>query len=318
MGPSIDMNTTAEKEKEFLACIENVYPRIRSYYRGIQLLKDERIICYDYYRENKIKIYKYIDKKFILDFEFKIENEEVGATSLYEIEENIIIFGGYKKIFLYDIRNNIAKQLQTIEIDFLNFFSQIIELSNGLIATHNTNDIIFFKYDRENKKLEKKDEIKCDGYSVTKIFETKNGNIISFSKEIIFYGKDKSIQSKMKLNQKYHAVNVLDGKYILISYINDNQDKYFVDVYDINKLLLKQTLEVKYDLRQFIRLNDNLIVASDNNGNIIELNIDNNDELSVKDIFRAHECPISQICKFDDNKLLSISHDGTVKLWEFN
>ena len=312
------MNTTAEKEKEFLACIENVYPRIRGYYRGIQLLKDERIICYDYYRENKIKIYKYIDKKFILDFEFKIENEEQGATSLYEIEENIIIFGGYKKIFLYDIRNNIAKQLQTIEIDFDNFFSQIIELSNGLIATHNTNDIIFFKYDRENKKLEKKDEIKNKGYGVTKIFETKNGNIISFSKEIIFYGKDKSIQSKMKLNQKYHAVNVLDGKYILISYINDNQDKYFVDVYDINKLFLKQTLEVKYDLRQFIRLNDNLIVASDNNGNIIELNIDNNDELSVKDIFRAHECPISQICKFDDNKLLSISHDGTVKLWEFN
>ena len=99
MGPSIDMNTTAEKEKEFLACIENVYPRIRSYYRGIQLLKDERIICYDYYRENKIKIYKYIDKKFILDFEFKIENEEQGAASLYEIEENIIIFGGYKKYF---------------------------------------------------------------------------------------------------------------------------------------------------------------------------------------------------------------------------
>ena len=83
-------------------------------------------------------------------------------------------------------------------------------------------------------------------------------------------------------------------------------------------MFLKQTLEVKYDLKQFIRLNDNLIVASDNNGNIIELNIDNNDELSVKDIFRAHECPISHICKFDDNKLLSISHDGTVKLWEFN
>ena len=65
MGPSIDTNTTAEKEKEFLAFIENVFHRTRSYYRGIQILKDERIICYDYL-ENKIKIYKYIDKKLIL------------------------------------------------------------------------------------------------------------------------------------------------------------------------------------------------------------------------------------------------------------
>ena len=135
MGPSIDMNQTAEKEKEFLACIEYVFPYIRSYYRGIQILKDERIICYDYL-EKEVKIYKYIDKKFILDFTFKIESEEkIGATALYEIEENVIIFGGYKKIFLYDIRNNEAKLLQTIENDFDNYFSQIIELSNGLIAT---------------------------------------------------------------------------------------------------------------------------------------------------------------------------------------
>ena len=122
----------------------------------------------------------------------------------------------------------------------------------------------------------------------------------------------------MELNQKYNKFNVLDGKYILISYPNDTYDKHFVDVYDINKLFLKQTLEVKYELIQIIRLNDNLLISSDNNGNILELNIDNNYELSVKDIFRAHECPISQICKFDDNKVLSISHDGTIKLWEFN
>ena len=177
MGPSVSTNSTAEKEKEFLAFIENVFHRTRTYYRGIQILKDERIICYDYL-ENKIKIYKYIDKNLILDFEFKIENEEHGVTSLYEIEENIIIFGSYKKIYLYDIRNNVAKLLQTFENDFLNYFRQFVELSNRLIATDNTNDIIFYLYDKENKKLEKKDEIKHNGYGITKIFETKNGNII--------------------------------------------------------------------------------------------------------------------------------------------
>jgi len=66
--PSIVMNKTEEKEKEFLACIDNVYHRYRSDYRVIQILKDKRIICNDnFYKE--IKIYKYIDKKFILDLE---------------------------------------------------------------------------------------------------------------------------------------------------------------------------------------------------------------------------------------------------------
>ena len=93
MGPGLIMNNTAEKEKEFLACIENVFERARSIYRGIQILKDKRIICYDFV---KIKIYKYIDKKFILDFEFNLD-EESRASSLYEIEENILLIGSKKK-----------------------------------------------------------------------------------------------------------------------------------------------------------------------------------------------------------------------------
>ena len=45
MGPSISTNSTAEKEKEFLAFIVDVFNRNGSYYRVIQILKDERIIC---------------------------------------------------------------------------------------------------------------------------------------------------------------------------------------------------------------------------------------------------------------------------------
>ena len=53
MGPNIDMNNTAEKEKQFLACVYDVYIKRRSYYRGIKKLKDERIICYDYLEKEK-------------------------------------------------------------------------------------------------------------------------------------------------------------------------------------------------------------------------------------------------------------------------
>lgn len=322
MGPNIEINDTHEKEKAFLACIDNVYPQCRSDCRGIQILKDGRIICYDQFQ--KVKIYKYIDKKFILDFEFKIEGEELSAECLCEVEENIIIFGSEMKLFLYDIRNNEAKLLQKLEYNNLiyhRFFLQIIKLSNGLIAANILEVILFYKYDEENKKLEKKDEIE-PGVNVLKIYEAKNGNLISFFKdEIISYCKDKSIQFKMATtNSFYNLYDVIGDKYIVFSYHNQRHggEKNFVNIYDIKKLLLMQTFETKYQLVEFIKLNNNLIVAYDRFGNIHELNIDENNKLSVKDIFRAHDRPIAEIVKFDNNKILSISYDGKVKLWEFN
>ena len=309
-------NNTAEKEKEFLACIDNVYDQSLRDNRGIQLLKDGRIICYDTMK--KIKIYKYIDKKFMLDLEFEIEGIR-SVTCLYEVEENIIILGSYMKLFLYDIRNNEAKLLQKFEYDNMSVFDQIIKLSNGLIAAAFFNVIIFYKYDEENKKLEKKDEIKTRG-SIKKIYETKNGNLISFeTDEIISFGKDKSIQFKMTTTNLIHFYDVIDDKYILISRINQQYEgKNFVDVYDIKKMILMQTFETKYQLFEFIKLNDNLIIASDVFGNIHELNIDENDKLSLRDIFRASDYKITKIIKFDNNKILSIDQDGDVKLWEFN
>ena len=309
-------NNTAEKEKEFLACIDNVYDQSLRDNRGIQLLKDGRIICYD--EMKKIKIYKYIDKKFMLDLEFEIEGIR-SVTCLYEVEENIIILGSYMKLFLYDIRNNEAKLLQKFEYDNMSVFDQIIKLSNGLIAAAFFNVIIFYKYDEENKKLEKKDEIKTRG-SIKKIYETKNGNLISFeTDEIISFGKDKSVQFKMTTTNLIHFYDVIDDKYILISRINQQYEgKNFVDVYDIKKMILMQTLETKYQLFEFIKLNDNLIIASDVFGNIHELNIDENDKLSLRDIFRASDYKITKIIKFDNNKILSIDQDGDVKLWEFN
>ena len=310
-------NNTAEKEKEFLACIDNVYDQSLRDNRGIQLLKDGRIICYD--EMKKIKIYKYIDKKFMLDLEFEIEDGIRSVTCLYEVEENIIILGSYMKLFLYDIRNNEAKLLQKFEYDNMSVFDQIIKLSNGLIAAAFFNVIIFYKYDEENKKLEKKDEIKTRG-SIKKIYETKNGNLISFeTDEIISFGKDKSIQFKMTTTNLIHFYDVIDDKYILISRINQQYEgKNFVDVYDIKKMILMQTFETKYQLFEFIKLNDNLIIASDVFGNIHELNIDENDKLSLRDIFRASDYKITKIIKFDNNKILSIDQDGDVKLWEFN
>ena len=313
MGPGLEKNLTSEKQKEFLACVENVYNFIGEAFRGIKILKDGRIICYDYH-QSQIKIYKYIDKNFILDFEFQLENE-VGE-SLYEVEENILLIGGFKKLILYDIRNNEAKLLQKIEFDYTTYFVQIIELSDGLIAIHNETEILFYIYDKQNKKIEKNGEIKPND-RVLKIFKAKNGNIISgFNKGFVVYDKNNSIQTKIEFDNYTLKYDLVDNKYLIYSYYQET--KFYVKVYDIENFISLQTLEVKYILTEIVKLNDNLLIASDNNGNIFELTIGNNFQLSTKDIFRAHEGSITGLCKFDDNKVLSISNDGSIKLWEFN
>ena len=135
-------------------------------------------------------------KKFMLDLEFEIEDGIRSVTCLYEVEENIIILGSYMKLFLYDIRNNEAKLLQKFEYDNMSVFDQIIKLSNGLIAAAFFNVIIFYKYDEENKKLEKKDEIKTRGSISTKFMKQKM--------EILFHLK----QMKLFLLVKIKAFNL--------------------------------------------------------------------------------------------------------------
>jgi len=59
-----------------------------------------------------------------------------------------------------------------------------------------------------------------------------------------------------------------------------------------------QTLEVKYQLMKFLKLNDNLLNAYDSFGNIHEINIGKDYKLSIKNVFRAHDSPVSDIIKF--------------------
>ena len=54
-----------------------------------------------------------------------------------EIEDNIILFGGYMKLDLIDINNIGTKYLQTLTFhDFEGYIKKIIKLSNGQICMY--------------------------------------------------------------------------------------------------------------------------------------------------------------------------------------
>ncbi len=70
------------------------------------------------YLIKEIKIYKLINNNLIQDLQFSRENEERGPLTLYEIEENIILFGDYMKLDLSDIRNNKVNLFKEFNLNF--------------------------------------------------------------------------------------------------------------------------------------------------------------------------------------------------------
>ena len=238
-----------------------------------------------------------------------------GPTSMYEIEDNIILFGGYMKLDLIDINNNETRYLQKLTFNGLEgYIQKLIKLSNGQICLYYTKNILFYKYNINNKNLEKIGEIITKS-EISELFETNDGKIITFfEEEIIIYDKNKSVQTIIKINKNFTGCDVID-KYIFIYY---HYPKDCIYIYNLKDFTIKQIVEVKYSLRKIIKLNENLLIAYDWYGNIHELNMDKNFEISVTDLFRAHDYNITHICKFDNNKALSISQDGNARLWEFN
>ena len=63
-------------------------------------------------------MYKLINNNLIQDLQFWKENEERGPLTLYEIEENIILFGDYMKLDLSDIRNNKVNLFKEFNLNF--------------------------------------------------------------------------------------------------------------------------------------------------------------------------------------------------------
>jgi len=336
MGPGLIRNNTDEKAKEYVACINNLFYLGPASHRFVKLLKDGRVICTDNISEGSIKIFKLIDNKLVQDLEFPKDIMNKFYSIFCEIDENIILFvdKSRKGLILVDIRDNNIKLIKEIKLDYMFCFEKIIKLSKGLIAAYNFNAIIFFIYDEKIHNIEKFDEILIESKSwVHGLWETNDGKVLAYIDDYLYvYDSDRKLQNKIKIDKKRSDAIDLNieskpspdvhyfDQYIFITYYEGmrNVDKFYIDVYSLKDSKIMQTLEVKYLLKIVIKLNDNLLVAGDENGNIHVFNIDQNFNLTQKEIFRAHEGNITSLCKFDDNKILSMSYDGYLKLWEIN
>lgn len=342
MGPGLHRNCTDEKAKEYFACVNNLFSKHCPYGRFVKRLKDGRVICTNS-TPDVVKIFKIIENQFVQDLEFPVDVVDKINPIFCEIDENIILFTAKYKyghiidgtkhgLTLVDIRDNNPKIIQEIQLDHKWRLIKIIKLSNGIIAAYNSNVIVFFTYDEKNHSIKKFDEIFIDSkskYMLHGLWGTNDGGFLSLIHDNLqVYDNNRKLQNEKKICKTVYDygtdypspyVHYCD-QYIFNIYYEGmrNDAKYYIDVYSMKDDKIVQTLEVKYLLQKLIKLNDNLLVASDENGNIFVFNIEQNFKLTQKEIFRAHEGQITSICKFDDNKILSISMDGDLKLWEIN
>ena len=316
MGPAINKVT---KSGNCLQCIENS----GSHYPGmshIHKLKNGYIISFDD-NSKLFKIYKFINNSLSLLSNFGIEDR---PSSMFEIEENIIIIGSYMKLLLFDINDlyNI-KIIQTISLSYQNNVKQILQLSNGLIVTNDHFNIAFYKYDYVLKKLEKVKECNFSDEIIV-MFKLDNGNLLikKYSDLIIYYPNEniiKKIEQEKTFEEENMAVYNFINNHLIISYaeksnfINTYINIYNIDFYNF-KLQLQQNIQVDYYylLNNFLKLSDKILIAYDNIGNIHEFEIGVNFYLTKKDIFKAHDTKIMSFCKQSDNLFLSINDYGEI------
>ena len=336
MGPA-PADSLVTKTKEFYACIKNCFPYYMDSFRSAKLLKNGKILCLGGDSNRRyLKVYNLINKEF--SFQYEKISQKGDDMSFEEIDDDILLLAGNNYIYLFDIKK--GKSFQTL---FLNTYMRpfnynILKLSNGLILVNYGTIIFFYKYDKNSKILEKIDEY-ITGKEIFNIWEMRDDNILmeNYPRLILFNYKtkqEKSIQlakdySRYTDNWSYVGNNIIDN-YLLVSYQprEENNQNSKIDIYNIknNNFIFQSTIEMDYccSIKKIIKLNDNTLVAYPElyfaaKGNIFIFNVTfDNNELKIikKDAFVAHEKGMTSISKFDENKVLSSSHDGDIKLWE--
>ena len=318
MGPTIN---TVTKKGNCLQCINSVscYPGIAH----IHKLKNGYIISFDD-NSKLLKFYKFINNCLSLLSNYEIEDR---PTSIFELEENILLIGSYMKLLLFDINDlSNLKLIQTIPLSYENNVKQILQLSNGLIVTNDHFNIAFYKYDYVLKKLEKVKECNFSD-EIEVMFELDNGNLLikKYSDLIIYYPNEnitKKIEQERIFEKENRAVYNFVDNHLIISYneksnfINTNINIYNIDFYNF-KLQLQHHMQIDYYylLNNFLKLNDKILIAYDDIGNIHEFEIGVNFYLTKKDVFWAHVTKIVSFCKQSDNLFITINDYGEIKLW---
>lgn len=289
-------------------------------------LSDSRIILYN--QKKIILIYRISNNNISLELELNLDyGIENGYNYIvYEIDKDILLIGEID-LFLIDLKRNI-KMLQRVNINNKDKKDyHILKSSNGLLIIHFSEKIIIFDYNKNEKKLIKKDEFDIPNISVEGLSELNNENIIIGCNSCVYILnlKRKEINNLKITNKGLGRTNNLIDNYYLISYLNSADEKIYLDIYkiDLKEIKLIQTINLghPYLIKQFIKLNDNKLIGNDIKGNIYEFNIEDYFHISLKDILKGsdegHVEDDINIYKYDDNKIIIISYDF-IKIWEFD
>jgi WD40 repeat protein len=112
-----------------------------------------------------------------------------------------------------------------------------------------------------------------------------------------------------------HSLNAIDDKtFALLASSNTGTGFSTVQLFELSNDEIHFIKSYEIQLRNIIILNRDTLVGTTNN--IGELNLFNITESRITQSWSAHSKSIANICKFDDNTIITIGRDRTIKTWD--
>ena len=215
--------------------------------------------------------------------------------------------------------NNTYQVLSTVNVgqDKDNYPRQIVELENNEIGLVAYNNIIF--YSNINNNLINYYKINYNSSYIGNYYEmilVKPGElVIAGSEDLIQFFEIDTKEFKEIINIKrdihYPPSNLLCMMNERCLCVGGKNKITIIDVY--NKNIISE-VEERGVHRCLYKLNDNILLTGNNNGDIIEWKINGNNLLFVKKKENVHQHFICQIIGFNNDFIISCSEDYSIKI----
>ena len=269
---------------------------------SLLILSDGRIASASY--DKTIKIYN----KYTYILEINIVENNDNILYLIQSKDNILISCSFQIINFFQINKSNYFLKQSINAHN-KWVYKIIQLTNYQLVS--CSDDGFIKFWEKNVEL----YININNYNLNEyiynILEINNNIIFTTTYLNIFSLKSNTISYNFKNIQcsEWNNNLCLINQNILI--IGGIKKLY---IFNLNNFILLNEFDYNNDILSIIKINNNVFLIGDSDGNISKFEYEDYDIILINNINKAHNNYINSIVKYK-NFIITCSYDESIKFW---
>ena len=269
---------------------------------SLLILFDGRIASSSY--DKTIKIYnKYT---YILEIDI-IENND-NILYLFQSKDNILISCSFQIINFFKINKNNYSLKQSITAHN-NWIYKIIQLTNNQLVSCSDDGFIKF-WEKKNESYININDYNLNDYIYNILLDTKNDNIIFTTTCLNVLSLKSNILSfkNIQCSEWNEALCLINQNILIIGGIKK------IYIFNLNNYILVNELDYVNDILSINKINDNVFLIGDSEGNLSKFEYEDYDLILINNINKAHNNYINSIVKYN-NFIITCSYDETIKFW---